>query len=176
MARATITPTGVEQYFGEDEIIVSKTDTKGRITYANDIFLQIAGYTEAEVIGQPHSMIRHPDMPRAVFKLLWETVESGQELFAYVKNMCKNGDHYWVYAHVTPTFDNQGRIVGFHSSRRVPERRGVEKMQVIYRALREEERRFSDDRKGLEASYQLLLKTLEGTGFSYSEFIWSAAA
>ncbi len=168
--------TGKERTFAPDDIIVSKTDTRGRITYANDIFLQIAGFKEEEVLGQPHSLIRHPDMPRAVFKLLWETVEAGEELFAYVKNMCKNGDHYWVYAHVTPTFDNQRRVVGFHSSRRVPERRGVEKMQVIYKALRDEERRFSDDRKGLEASYQLLLKTLEDIGVGYSEFIWSAAA
>ncbi len=68
------------------------------------MFLTIAGYTEREVLGQPHSMIRHPDMPRGVFALLWETIASGSEIFAYVVNLAKNGDHYWVFAHVTPTF------------------------------------------------------------------------
>ena len=96
--------TGVERTFGEDEIIVSKTDLTGRITYANDVFLRISGYAEAEVLGQPHSIIRHPGTPRAVFSLLWRTIESGREIFAYVVNRAKNGDHYWVLAHVTPTF------------------------------------------------------------------------
>jgi PAS domain S-box-containing protein len=112
------TPTGRERTFDDEEIIVSKTDLSGRITYANDVFLRISGYTEAEVIGQPHSLIRHPDMPRSVFNLLWKTIGAGQEIFAYVVNMAKNGDHYWVLAHVTPTFGPAGDIIGFHSNRR----------------------------------------------------------
>ena len=72
-------------------------------------------------MGQPHSIIRHPDMPRAVFKLLWDTVIEGREIFAYVKNKAKNGDFYWVFAHVTPSYDNDRRIIGFHSNRRVPD-------------------------------------------------------
>ena len=107
MARPTAAPTGRERMFGEDEIIVSKTDLKGRITYANSVFLRVAGYAEEDVLGQPHSMIRHPGMPRAVFKLLWETIAGGREIFAYVKNMARDGDHYWVFAHVTPSFDNR---------------------------------------------------------------------
>jgi PAS domain S-box-containing protein len=83
--------------FREDEIIVSKTDLKGLITYANKTFLDISGFTEEELLGQPHNIIRHPDMPQCVFKLLWKTVAKGDEIFAYVKNMCKNGDHYWVF-------------------------------------------------------------------------------
>ena len=82
MREPTITPTGVERFFPEDEVIVSKTDVKGRITYANETFLNIAGYTEEEVLGQPHSMIRHPDMPRCVFKLLWDTIKARSEIFA----------------------------------------------------------------------------------------------
>ena len=117
------TLTGVEQTFADDEIIVSKTDTSGRITYANDVFLRICGYREDELLDQPHSMIRHPDMPRAVFKLLWDRISSGGEIFAFVVNCCRNGDHYWVLAHVTPDFDEAGRIVGYHSSRRLPKRR-----------------------------------------------------
>ncbi|MDH3236791.1 MAG: PAS domain-containing protein, partial [Alphaproteobacteria bacterium] len=114
------TPTGREVFFDRDDLIVSKTNLKGHITYANDIFCDIAGYTEADVIGQPHNMIRHPDMPRCVFKLLWDTIQAGAEIFAYVVNMAKNGDHYWVLAHVTPSYDANGSIIGYHSTRRVP--------------------------------------------------------
>ncbi len=102
MAKATIVPTNREVFFGENEIIVSKTDTTGRITYANDVFLAISGYTETETLAQPHSFIRHPDMPRCVYRLLWEAIQSKNEIFAYVKNMTKTGDHYWALAHVTP--------------------------------------------------------------------------
>ena len=109
MREPTVTPTGVERFFPEDEVIVSKTDFKGRITYANETFLNIAGFTEDEILGQPHSIIRHPDMPRCVFKLLWDTIKARSEIFAYVLNMAKNGDHYWVFAHVTPTFDASGK-------------------------------------------------------------------
>ena len=107
MREPTIRPTAVERTFKEDEIIVSKTDLKGIITYANRTFLEVAMYSEDEVLGQPHSLIRHPDMPRCVFKLLWDTIQGGEEIFAYVKNMAKNGDYYWVFAHVTPTFNRQ---------------------------------------------------------------------
>ena len=110
MSKGRIQPSGRERRFDADEIIVSKTDATGRITYVNDVFCRVALYDEAELVGQPHSIIRHPDMPRCVFKLLWDTVERGEEIFAFVKNMAKNGDHYWVLAHVTPTVDAQGKI------------------------------------------------------------------
>ena len=86
--------TGKERFFADDELIVSKTDLKGRITYANNLFLEIADYSEKEVLGQPHSLIRHPDMPRSIFKLLWDTIQGGSEIFAYVINGTKFGDHY----------------------------------------------------------------------------------
>src|SRR5262245_50009336 len=95
--------TGRERSFGQDDIIVSKTDLKGRLIYANRVFLDIADLTLKETIGQPHSLIRHPHMPRCIFKLLWERIQAGKELFAYVMNRSKNGDHYWVIAHVTPS-------------------------------------------------------------------------
>ena len=94
--------TGTERFFDDDKIIVSKTDLKGKLAYCNKLFLDIAGYTEKECLGQPHSMIRHPDMPRCVFALMWDAIQSGNEIFAYVINRAKNGDHYWVNAHVTP--------------------------------------------------------------------------
>jgi len=109
-----VTPSNRESPFDENEIIVSKTDTKGRITYANDVFSRVSQFTVAELLGVPHSIIRHPDMPRCVFKLLWDAIQAKQEIFAYVLNMAKSGDHYWVFAHVTPSFGADGAITGYH--------------------------------------------------------------
>lgn len=166
-------PSGRERTFGEEEIIVSKTDTNGRITYANDVFLRIAGYTETEVIGQPHSMIRHPDMPRCVFQLLWSTIASGKEIFAYVVNMAKNGDHYWVLAHVTPTFDGSGKIVGFHSNRRMPDRAALAAIQPLYRELLEVERRHSAKAEQISHSTALLESVLAKRGVAYDELVFT---
>lgn len=173
MREPTVMPTNVERFFPEDELIVSKTDPKGRITYANQTFLQIAGYTEPEVLGQPHNIIRHPDMPRCVFKLLWDTLEARREIFAYVKNMAKNGDHYWVFAHVTPTFDAHDQVIGYHSSRRVPDRKQVDLFTDVYRQLLEEEHRFPEWRKGMEASTQMLTNLIASKRMEYEEFVFS---
>lgn len=170
-----IRPTGTERFFAEDEIIVSKTDLTGRITYANDLFLRIADYRESEVVGMPHSMIRHPDMPRVIFQVLWEAVQAGREVFAYVVNMASNGDHYWVFAHVTPTLDSHGQIVGYHSNRRVPDRGAIDTVRALYARLSEEERRHADRRAGLEASKALLERELAAVGMPYDEFIWTLA-
>ena len=170
---AITTPTGRERTFGEDEIIVSKTDTSGRITYANDVFLRVAGYTEDEVLGQPHSLVRHPEMPRCVFKLLWDTISSGSEIFAYVVNLAKDGDHYWVLAHVTPTFGRSGEIIGYHSSRRCPERSELAKIQPIYRALLDEERRHASKAEQIAHATKLLDSVLAQKGVAYDEFMFS---
>jgi PAS domain S-box-containing protein len=173
MRKQAVAPTGREARFGDDEIIVSKTDLKGKVTYANDVFLKVAGYTEEEVLGQPHNFIRHPGMPACVFKLLWETLEGGQEIFAYVLNQAKNGDHYWVFAHVTPSYDKQGNCVGYHSNRRVPYADAMPKVQALYQQLLAEEQRHSDYRAGMEAGYQMLVDTLGRAGVDYSQFVFS---
>jgi len=166
------TLTGVEGFFGDDEIIVSKTDLKGRITYANTVFKRVAGMGEKELIGAPHSIIRHPEMPRCVFKLLWDTIEAGQEIFAYVVNRAKNGDHYWVFAHVTPTRDGSGNIIGYHSSRRVPERRIVEgTIMPLYRDLLAREARFESRKDGLQASVAAVTHMLAERSIGYDEFV-----
>lgn len=164
----------MERFFGEDEIIVSKTDTRGRITYANDVFLRVAGYRQDEVIGQPHSMIRHPDMPRCVFDLLWKTLQAGEEIFAYVVNLAKNGDHYWVFAHVTPTFDAQGAIVGYHSNRRTPEPKPLERIKRIYAELLDAEKREPSKAAQIDASSRLLGRTLEQRGVTYPELMFAS--
>jgi len=135
--------------------------------------VSISGYTEEELLGQPHSIIRHPDMPRCVFKLLWDTVQQGEEIFAYVKNMCKNGDYYWVFAHVTPTFDAANQIIGYHSNRRVPERHQVKLFEDLYRQLRTEEMRHRDGREGMAAATEMLMGAVHATKSSYGEFVFS---
>ena len=166
------TLTGNERFFDENDVIVSKTDLKGRITYCNDVFLNIAGYTEAECLGQPHSMIRHPDMPRCVFGLLWETIQDGREIFAYVINRSKSGDHYWVNAHVTPSRDDSGRIVGYHSNRRVPDRQVVQSSIIpLYKNLLDEERRHANRKSGMQASTAMVHSLLKDAGMDYDEFI-----
>ncbi len=168
--------TGVEQFFGDDEIIVSKTDVKGRISYANRVFQRVAGYTEEELLGQPHNIVRHPEMPRCIFKFLWDTIEAGNEVFAYVVNRCKNGDFYWVFAHVTPTFDADGRITGYHSSRRVPSHDALQTVKPIYAELLSEEQRHRTPQEQWQASLPLLVEKLEGLGITYDEFIFSVCA
>jgi PAS domain S-box-containing protein len=168
----SVKPSGRERFFEKHELIVSKTDISGKITYANEVFQRLAGRGEAELLGAPHSIIRHPDMPRCVFKLLWDTISAGQEIFAYVINLAANGDHYWVFAHVTPSFDGSGRILGYHSNRRVPDPRIVtEAIVPLYRSLLEEEGRQGDRKVGLDAATAMILGLLEKEGKTYDEFI-----
>lgn len=166
------TLTGVERYFGDNDIIVSKTDLKGRITYANQIFLDVSGYSEREVIGNPHNMIRHPEMPRSIFKILWDALTAGKEIFAYVNNCASNGDNYWVYAHVTPSWDESGKIVGYHSNRRVPQREILEQDIIpLYRDLKQIEDRQSNRKDGLHQSVAAINTLLEEKGVAYDEFV-----
>jgi PAS domain S-box-containing protein len=175
-APAKVRPTGEERRFGVDEIIVTKTDTRGRITYANDVFLRVSQYTEEEALGRPHNLVRHPDMPRCVFKLLWETISGGEELFAYVLNLAADGAHYWVYAHITPTFDARGQIIGYHSNRRTPARPAVAEVAGLYAALLAEERRRSHPVEAMEASGRLLGEQLAAAGMTYDELVWDITA
>jgi PAS domain S-box-containing protein len=173
MTKCVVQPTNNERTFGEDEIIVSKTDPTGRITYANDVFLRVAQYAENEILGQPHSIIRHPDMPRCVFKLLWDTIQERKEIFAYVKNMAKSGDYYWVFAHVTPSFDDNDNIIGFHSNRRLPRREAVSKIEPLYWQLLEEENRHANRREGMTSAFNRLVGMLREQGMEYDEFVFS---
>jgi PAS domain S-box-containing protein len=173
MRRLAIPPSGREVTFREDEIIVSKTDRAGVITYANDVFQRVSGFSADELLGQPHNLIRHPDMPRCVFKLLWDTIEQGQEIFAYVINQAKNGDHYWVFAHVTPSYDQKGAIVGYHSNRRVPYPDALPKVRDLYKTLRGIESSHTDPRAGIAASTQAVLDLLHQNNLSYGQFVFS---
>jgi PAS domain S-box-containing protein len=168
-------PTSRERTFSQDQIIVSKTDLKGRITYANDVFCSVGLYEEKELLGQPHSMVRHPDMPRAVFHLLWQRLAQGEEIFAYVKNMAKNGDYYWVLAHVTPTRNLRGEIESYHSNRRLPSRQAIQTIEPIYQRLRAEEERHADRKQGMQSSIAILDTAFAQTRFGYDEFVLDLA-
>lgn len=172
MRESSVRPTGVERTFGADEIIVSKTDVRGRITYANSVFLRVSAYEESEVVGRPHSLIRHPDMPRAVFQLLWETIEAGQEIFAYVNNLAADGAHYWVLAHITPSRTATGGHGGYHSNRRSPGRGAVRDVDALYGRLVAEERRHAKPADAMAASRALLDAELATLGRTYDEFVW----
>ena len=165
--------TGNEVFFKETDVIVSKTDVKGLITYANETFLNISGFREDQLIGAPHSILRHPHMPRCVFKFLWDNIGTGEEVFAYVLNRAKNGDHYWVFAHVTATRDANGTIIGYHSNRRVPERKAIETIAPIYKSLLDVEKAAATPQQGLENSFKALVDFVVGTGLSYSELVFS---
>ena len=165
--------TGVERTFAKSEVIVSKTDTKGIITYANEVFLRIADYSLEEVLGKPHNIIRHPDMPKIVYRLLWERIKSGKEIFAYVVNSTKYGDHYWVFAHATPSFDKNKNIVGAHSNRRSPDAATIGKIEPIYKLLKQEEEKHPMAKDGMAASLALLNSVLAEKGVSYDEFVLS---
>lgn len=170
-----VTPSGRERHLGVDEVIVSKTDPKGLITYANDVFCRIAGFEVHELIGAPHNLIRHPDMPRCVFKFLWDRIAAGHEVFAYVKNMARNGDHYWVLAHVTPSYGPTGEIVGYHSNRRKPDASGIRAVEPVYAQLRQIEQSH-DPRKGIELSMKAFVDLLDKNNVTYDEFIFSLIA
>lgn len=169
--------TGVERTFDKRDFIVSKTDLKGRITYGNRLFFDMAGYTARDLIGAPHSIIRHPDMPRCVFKLLWDTIQAKREIFAYVVNRAAGGDHYWVHAHVTPTFDEQRSITGYHSNRRAPDM-GVVNGTIIplYKNLLAIEASVPSRKDGMNKGFDAMVDVLNQRGLSYDEFVFSLSS
>jgi PAS domain S-box-containing protein len=168
--KRSITPTLTERVMREEDFIVSMTDPKGRITYGNRIFIEFSGYSEAELIGTQHNIIRHPDMPRGVFQLLWDKIQAGDECFAYVKNMSKDGGFYWVFANVTPTFDTDGKITGYLSVRRKPRISGIQVVTGLYAAMLEAEKKVGAA-NAIAASTKLLVDVLNEKGLSYDELI-----
>jgi len=150
----------------KNDFIVSKTDLQGRITYSNKIFMQMGEYTEEELLGQPHSIIRHPSMPKTVFKLLWEMVQNGEEIFAYVLNKTKKGNEYWVYANVTPSLDENGKTIGYFSVRRMPNPKALERIIPLYKQMLQ-----AEQSGGTNAGTKILTDILDEEGVSYNEFI-----
>ena len=166
--------TGKEISLQPDEIIVTKTDLSGKITYGNRTFFRFSGYTEKECLGVQHNIVRHPDMPRVVFKAAWDAIQDGREIFAYVNNRSKNGDNYWVLAHMTPSRDASGKIVGYHSNRRAPDKKIItETIIPFYEHYLQIERSAVSPKEGLAASYADLQKMLADKKQTFNEFTLS---
>lgn len=170
--RIKVVPTQRETVLAEDDLIISKTDIIGKITYANRTFMRIAQLNENELIGVQHNVIRHPDMPRAAFKALWETLAAGQEYFGYVKNICKDGGFYWVMANITPDYDNHGNLIGYFSVRRKPSRESIAAVIPIYKEMVKIESQYSP-KEALLHSGNYLNDLLAEQNLTYNEFIFS---
>lgn len=157
-----IKPTPIDEEIPLDpkRYIVSETDAKGKITYCNDYFMEVSGYNEEELIGQPHNVVRHPDMPKVVFKLLWETISQGKNINAVVKNLAKDGRYYWIFTEFETRKDTDtGKIIGYHAARKSISKHVIEIISGLYAALLEIEKH-----AGVEASQQHLVDFLKDKG------------
>ncbi len=165
-----ITPRNQEHELRDDEFIVSKTDTRGVITYCNRTLMRISGFAESELFGKQHNIIRHPDMPRGAYRLMWQLLRNGDEFFGYVKNLCRDGSYYWVLANVTPDINAEGKLVGYYSVRRKPTRHAITTIEPIYRQMLDIERQ-AGPKDAPDASIALLKQLCTEQGFSYDQFI-----
>ncbi|MEA3554723.1 MAG: PAS domain-containing protein [Campylobacterota bacterium] len=168
MSKPHITPTNKEIVMDTNDFIVSKANTKGILTYCNEIFIDMAGYEEGELLGKNHNIIRHPDMPKATFKLLWDTITAGKEFFAFVKNMSSCGSFYWVFTHISPDYDQSGTITGYTSVRRAPNRSAIAAITPLYNHMVQAERSGN-----INTSTQILLDFLDQNNIGYEELILS---
>jgi PAS domain S-box-containing protein len=140
--------------------IVSETDEKGKITFVNDYFMEVSGYSEEELMGKAHSIVRHPDMPKVVFKLLWETISQGKNINAVVKNLAKDGRYYWIFTEFESRIDTDtGEIIGYHAARKSISKHILEIIAELYKTLLAIEKR-----EGVEASEKYLISFLKEKG------------
>lgn len=159
---------GLELTFDDQDFIVSKTDLSGKIIYCNEVFINISEYSEAELLNQPHSILRHPEMPASIFKFLWTKIKRKEEIFSYVVNKTKYHNYYWVMAHITPSLNDQEQIIGYHSVRRKPTQKALDVIKPLYRQLLDAEKI-----GGIHAGEKLLETFLQKQKRSYDEFILS---
>ena len=159
MARPT--PTSNELEVRPVDIVVSKSDDEGNIEYANPIFYKLSGYNKKELTFAPHSILRHPDMPKIVFKFLWDELKKGNEVNAFVKNLTKDGSFYWVIAYVRPAFNPDGSLRNYVSTRKVMSPNARETIEPLYAKLLALE-----ESGGVEASEKALMELLDGKAFN----------
>ena len=126
-----VTPVD-EEYFFEGDVIISQTDINGVITYANRAFSKVSGYPVDELVGQPHNMIRHPDMPKLAFSKMWETIQGGQAWNGLVKNLRKDGLYYWVDSEILPTRNENEEIIGYIAVRKSASRKDIDENSETY--------------------------------------------
>jgi len=124
-----------DEVFFDGRSLISETDTKGIIVYVNRKFVEMSGYSKEEAIGQPHNILRHPDMPKLAFEQMWKTIESGKIWEGYVKNLRKDGKFYWVIVNIVPKLDDNGEITGYIASRKVPQRQDIQAAELSYEKM-----------------------------------------
>ena len=129
-----------EEVFFDGKTLISETDTKGVITFVNRKFVEMSGYTKEEALGQPHSILRHPDMPKAAFEEMWKVVKSGKIWEGYVKNLRKDGRFYWVIVNIIPKYDDNQNIIGYTASRKIPNRDMIDKIYIQYQEMIKKEK------------------------------------
>lgn len=131
-----VRPTPIDdEVFFDGKTLISETDTKGKIVYVNRKFTEMSGYSKEEVIGQTHNILRHPDMPREAFNQMWKTIQSAKIWEGYVKNLRKDGKFYWVIVNIVPKLDENGEIVGYIASRKVPKRNDILSAEKAYKEM-----------------------------------------
>ncbi len=162
------TPLDREIKLDASKIIMSKTDPKGIIEYANDYFMEISGYEEYELMGQPHNVIRHPDMPKVIFRLMWERLHKGENIYALVKNLAKDGRYYWVLTSFDTKYDDEGNIISHYARRKAAPSNAVFQIEKLYKTLRAIE-----ERQGPDIAEKYFLGLLEEKGVDYDTFILS---
>jgi aerotaxis receptor len=165
-----IAPTQHEVRLQDSDLIVSKTDLTGRITYVNRTFMRISNYSESEVLGKQHNVVRHPDMPRGVYRLMWETLKDEREFFGVVKNMTADGDFYWVLANVTLDRLPDGEVVGYYSVRRSVSAEAIRIASELYAQMMRIERD-AGAASAPEASLAWLRRTLAEKTTDYDQFV-----
>ena len=160
-----ITPTDIEQEVRNVDVIISKGDEKGDITYANPIFFKLAGYEQNELIEKPHSIIRHPDMPKVIFKTLWDNLKSGNDVHTFVKNLSKDGSFYWVYAFVRVATNPDGSFRNYVSTRKTMSQTARDIIIPLYAKLVE-----AENGGGMDESSNVLEEFLSSNGASLETF------
>ncbi|WP_297482173.1 PAS domain-containing protein [Sulfurimonas sp.] len=126
-----------KEYFFDDDVIISQTDLKGVITYGNRVFFKVSGYEKDELIGQAHNILRHPDMPKEVFKKMWETIQTGQVWNGLIKNLRKDGLYYWVETEILPIRDENDEVIGYIAARKSASRKDIQENEEIYQKMLE---------------------------------------
>ncbi len=162
------TPVDREVKLHEDTILISITDKKGVIEYCNEDFVTSSGYEEFELVGAGHNIVRHPDMPRIIFKMMWERLQEGKNMIAVVKNMAKSGKYYWVVTDFTVKKDAKDEVLSYKGIRRLAPKKAIEEVIPLYKKLKDIE-----DVKGMEASLKFLNGFLDTKELDYDHYIES---
>jgi PAS domain S-box-containing protein len=166
MERIKVEPTGKMAKLTEEDILVSKTDITGIITYGNDKFFEISGYSKEELIGTPHNIIRHPDMPKAIFHLMWKSIRTGHKIRAVVKNLTKNGESYWVTTDFEIQRNREGQIKSYMAFRSITPKGVVKIMEPLYKEMLRIEKK-----EDMRASFNYLETILAQKDMTYNEFV-----